>query len=177
MGGLGGNFVTPEQEKKFNITIRRSIWAILIGGLLVSTLAGLAARETLIARGVEIVSWAETIQLFIPLALWFEVSYGLIALWLRWPVRRSVSADPRRLVGLVWRLLGAFLGMAGVLGYRLFDLATYSGPGGFVEAVMMTISMSPITIPFLAGTGAIGAWVGFVVASGLLSRLHPQTTT
>jgi len=62
----------------------------------------------------------------------------------------------------------SFLGMAGVLGYFLFHVTTYSGPGGFAEAVTMALVLSPMTIPFTVGLGAVGALVGFALASGLL---------
>ncbi|MBT8409762.1 MAG: hypothetical protein KJN93_09065 [Alphaproteobacteria bacterium] len=142
------------------------IVAILIVGLLLPVFAGVIARSVLQVRGVSVVSWTEGAALLVPLAIWAAIPFAALAFVLRRMLRDVAAKRPELMPAWISTAIGAALGLVAFQGYTLFDMMTYSGPGGFAEVVSMTLVLWMLTVPFALAMGAIAAGVG-----GVLGRL------
>lgn len=138
----------------------RTIW---IGGLVLTPLVGLVARQTLAARGIAVVDLPRGAALVLPMTLFFEVPFVALALIVRRQLLRTAAQDPDALPRWLCICSGAFAGLVAAIGYFQFDMFLYSGPGGFAEVVGMTLVLWMITLPSFLAIGAVGAGVGAVL--------------
>lgn len=172
---------------------RRPSMLMVLGGLAVTICLGIAARMILQARGIDVVDWSRGIQLFVPFAIWAMVPYVILG-WLAPKAAHRLIDRPmttpavfgkavsdriegRQALGPADRvpvLVGGFLGFALMHAWRVLGLLTYSGPGGFAEAVIMVIVMSPLTVPLLTLWCALGALGGAWLAVFFSRRLSGQ---
>jgi len=148
----------------------RAIW---IGGLILTPLVGLAARQALAARGIAVVDLSRGASLIVPITLFFEVPFVILAAILRRLLRKTVRTEPEALRKWLYTSWGAFAGMAAALGYVQYDTFLYSGPGGFAEVVGMMMALWMLTLPAFLAIGAVGAGVGAVLGQ-LLWRLRAR---
>ncbi len=143
--------------------IRRLVRTIWIGGLILTPLVGLAARQTLAARGVPVVDLSRGAALILPLALFFEVPFVILAMIVRRLLRKIARTGPGALTKWLYMSGGSFAGMLAVIAYSQFDMFLYSGPGGFGEVVGMMLALWMLTLPSVLAIGAVGAAVGAVL--------------
>ena len=143
---------------------RRLVQLIVIGGLALPVVVGLAARAHLQSQGVPVVSVGQGAVLLVPVIILHEVPFAILALIVRRMLSDVPQSDDERYLPRVFASVGAFLGLAGVLGFQLFDTMSY--PGGFGEVVGMMIALWIITIPLLLVFGAMGIVAGG--AAGIL---------
>ncbi|TDK47469.1 hypothetical protein [Antarcticimicrobium luteum] len=151
--------------------VRRLVRAIWVGGLILTPLVGLAARQTLAARGIPVVGLSRGVSLILPVTLFFEVPFVILAAIVRRLLRKTVRQQPEALTRWLYMSAGSFAGMLATIAYSQFDMFLYSGPGGFGEVVGMMLALWMLTLPSFLAIGAAGAGVGAVVGQ-LLWRLR-----
>lgn|GEM_PF-6421534 len=136
---------------------------ILIGGLIRTTLVGLAARRALAARGVAVVDLSRGAVMILPVTLFFGVPFVLLTMIVRRLLRKTFRQQPEALTKWLYMSGGAFAGMLVAIAYSQFDMFLYSGPGGFGEVVGMVLALWMLTLPSFLAIGAVGAGVGTVL--------------
>ena len=134
--------------------------AIWVSGFVITGVAGVYAKVSLEAAGVPTVPWARGIQLIISIALWAETPYLALLVLGRWRFRKIDPANREDVAKARAILAGSWLGVCVLMGIVLGGLFTYSGPGGFAEAVSMVLFLAPITVPSLILQAGIGAAIG-----------------
>lgn len=146
---------------------RLLVSTIVIGGLLLTVAVGIIARITLEARGVSVVSWSRGIQLMIPLAIFFEIPFVVLAIYVHRKLKSALAENPEQLSMRLHMYVGAFLGLFVYQGFSLFGLTTYSGPGGFANAVILMLGMWMITVPYMlalgGGASVVGGFFGWLL--------------
>ncbi|SFJ38021.1 hypothetical protein [Celeribacter neptunius] len=148
-------------------TTRLFVHFIWLSGIFLTLGLGVLARETLMARGIEVVSVERGAKLLLPYALWADAPFIVLAFMVRTRLRRALRECPEDTRRLFTIAIGSYLGTAVVHGVVQFQGLVYTGPGGFAEMVTMMILMSPLTIPGLVLTCAIGAAFGGLIAAYL----------
>ena len=155
---------TPEHpDSRDTPAIRRLVRAIWIGGLILTPLVGLVARQTLAARGISVVDLSRGISLILPVTLLFEIPFLVLALIVRRLLKKTVQQDPETLPKWLHTCWGAFAGLIAVMAYVQLDAFAYAGPGGFSEVVGMMLALWMFTLPSFLAIGAVGAAVGAVL--------------
>ncbi|WP_157617091.1 hypothetical protein [Thioclava pacifica] len=143
---------------------------ILVVGVVLSTMIGVAGKLYLDANGVPTVGWGRGVQLMVPVVIWAEVPYLVYFLVAQIFMRRALRTDRATVPRVRVVLLGGLIGLAAVVGYTLFGMVTYVGPGGFGEMVAMMLALSMFTLPWLIFKAAVGAVIGALLG-GLLARV------
>lgn len=158
-----------------------------LGGLGAIYATGGLVWITLQSAGVSMVSWSRGVSLFIPVALFHAVPLILLALveisackaairgrkskWREYVLAvlvPAVSVAEPKDAGRLWAALsGAGLLSVVWVCYSLFTLASYQGPGGFAEAVIMTLALFPLTLGALMLHVALAAAIGGALGSGI----------
>lgn len=138
-----------------------------LSGPVLLALYGLYARAALQGSGVEVVSWDRGIELLIPLAIWAQPSFFVVAIVTRRRLRRMVAADPGSFRMGMLMGLGAFAGLIVAHGWFTLGLLLYSGPGGLAEAVYMILALWIISVPYMIMVTGFAALVGAGAVWGL----------
>ncbi|WP_127904089.1 hypothetical protein [Solirhodobacter olei] len=154
-----------QADLKGRSSARVLIHAIWISGLALPALMGVVARETLRAQNVSVVTLPDGLALILPLSVWFEIPFLVLALITRWLLARTIQRRPQRFSFWLTALIGAFLAMAAFDGYSLFNMLMYQGPGGLAEAVSMTLALWMLTVPFLLIQSGGAALAGGAIVS------------
>jgi hypothetical protein len=131
-----------------------------LSGPALLALYGLYARSSLQANGVEVVSIERGIELLIPLAIWAEPAFFVVAIVTHRRLRNMVAADPGSFRKGMLMGLGAFTGLVLSHGWLALGMLLYAGPGGFAEVVYMTLAMWMISIPYLIMLTGVAALFG-----------------
>jgi hypothetical protein len=111
-------------------------------------------------RGIPVVTIDRGIELIVPITLFAEVPFVILALIVKRILSSVALHDPRSLPGWISVSAGAFLGLAAAIGYKLYGLMLYDGPGGFAEVVGMMLALWIFTLPMLLVLSAAGVVVG-----------------
>ncbi|MBW6418852.1 hypothetical protein [Celeribacter sp. PS-C1] len=141
------------------------VHGIWLSGLGLTIGLGILARETLSARGVDVVSIERGIKLLLPFAIWANMPFFALATLVAWRLKKTLTTTPNDFSKMVLISLGSWAGTAVVQGISLFQAMTYTGPGGFAEVVGMMIALSVITIPAMILSCAVGAAIGGVLGA------------
>lgn len=149
---------------------RSLLFMILVIGVVLSAMIGVAGKFYLDAKGVATVGWGRGVQLMVPVVIWAEVPYLVYFFVAQLFMRRALRTDRASLSRIRVVLLGGMIGLAAVVGYTLFGMVTYVGPGGFGEMVAMMLALSMFTLPWLIFKAAVGAVIGALLG-GLVVRV------
>jgi hypothetical protein len=142
------------------------VQAIWITGLVLPSLTGLLAIGILQSRGISTVSLSRGFALIVPLTLFVEIPFAILA-WVMHQIFKNVPADDRGL-WMGWNIVsaGALFGLVVAVMSCIIEPMLYHGPGGFAEAVSMMMMLWMITLPVLL------VWsIGGVIAGGFLGGL------
>ena len=131
-----------------------------LSGPVLLALYGVYARSALQAQGVEVVSWQRGVDLLIPLAIWAEPAFFVVAIVTRKRLHTMVEADPGSFRKGMFMGLGAFTGLVLAHGWFILGMLLYSGPGGLAEAVYMTLALWMLTVPYLIILTGVAALAG-----------------
>lgn len=157
--------MSDDAKTSLPLTARLLVHAIWLGGIVLTPGLGVVGREVLIARDVPVVTLTEGARLILPMAIWADIPFLLLAFVVRRRLRSAAKASLDELPKAMVLSAGAFLGALAAMGISLFGAVTYSGPGGFAEVVIMLLVMWPMTTAAMVFYCAAGAAIGALLAA------------
>ncbi|MGI3185660.1 hypothetical protein [Nioella aestuarii] len=163
---------TPQIHARHRLLMGLLFHVTWLSGPALLPLYGLYARASLQARGVEVVSLARGIELLVPLAIWAQPAFFVVAIITRNRIRKMASADPGAFRLGIYMGLGAYAGLVLAHGWFMLAMLLYDGPGGAAEAVYMIIALWMISIPYMIMITGFAALVGAGLVWVLFRRLH-----
>lgn len=160
-------------------------------GIVWVAILGIAVWNYLEIQGVDLMPLSSAIKLYIPLGLLSLAPLVILAYLLIRSVKQSFVGtagslsryflavvatsvtiqNPADFPRLIATSLGACVAAYVPITLMLVSMASYTGPGGFAEAVIMTLVMWPIMIGYLLLQTLIAAAIGGWVFSMLYTRL------